>query len=63
MDCSPAAAAAKSLQSCPTPSDPMECSIPGASVHGIFQARVLEWVAAAFSKKGKDFSKKKKRFV
>ena len=50
-------------QSCPTPSDPMECSIPGASVHGIFQARVLEWVAAAFSKKGKDFSKKKKRFV
>ena len=31
-------------QSCPTPSDPMDCSPPGSSVHGIFQARVLEWV-------------------
>ena len=36
-------------QSCPTPSDPMECSLPGVSVHGIFQARVLEWGAIAFS--------------
>ena len=44
-----AAAAAKSLQSCPTLSDPMDCSLPGSSVHGIFQARVLEWVAIAFS--------------
>ena len=34
-------------QSCPTPSDPMDCSPPGSSVHGIFQARVLEWVAIA----------------
>ena len=41
--------AAKSLQSCPTLSDPMDCSLPGSSVHGIFQARVLEWVAIAFS--------------
>ena len=32
-------------QSCPTPSDPMDCSLPGSSVHGIFQARVLEWGA------------------
>ena len=32
-------------QSCPTLSDPMDCSLPGASVHGIFQARVLEWGA------------------
>ena len=32
-------------QSCPTLSDPMECSLPGSSIHGIFQARVLEWVA------------------
>ena len=32
-------------QSCPTLSDPMDCSPPGSSVHGIFQARVLEWVA------------------
>ena len=37
-------------QSCPTPSDPMDCSLPGSSVHGIFQARVLEWGAIAFSK-------------
>ena len=44
-----AAAAAKSLQSCPTLCDPMDCSIPGSSVHGSFQARVLEWVAIAFS--------------
>ena len=44
-----AATAAKSLQSCPTPSDPMDCSLPGSSVHGIFQARVLEWGAIAFS--------------
>ena len=36
-------------QSCPTPSNPMDCSLPGSSVHGIFQARVLEWVAIAFS--------------
>ena len=32
-------------QSCPTLSDPMDCSLPGSSVHGIFQARILEWVA------------------
>ena len=37
-------------QSCPTLSDPMDCSLPGSSIHGIFQARVLEWVAIAFSK-------------
>ena len=37
-------------QSCQTPSDPMDCSPPGSSVHGIFQARVLEWGAIAFSK-------------
>ena len=36
-------------QSCPTPSDPMDCSPPGSSIHGIFQARVLEWGAIAFS--------------
>ena len=36
-------------QSCPTLSNPMDCSLPGSSVHGIFQARVLEWVAIAFS--------------
>ena len=37
-------------QSCPTLSDTMDCSLPGSSVHGIFQARVLEWGAIAFSK-------------
>ena len=36
-------------QLCPTLHDPMHCSLPGSSVHGIFQARVLEWVAIAFS--------------
>ena len=37
-------------QSCLTLSDPMDCSLPGSFVHGIFQARVLEWVAIVFSK-------------
>ena len=45
----PAAAAAKSLQSCPTLCDPMDYSLPGFSVHGILQARTLEWVAISFS--------------
>jgi len=36
-------------QSCPTPSNPMDCSLAGSSIHGIFQARVLEWVAIVFS--------------
>ena len=36
-------------QSCPTLSDPVDCSLPGSSVHGIFQARALEWGAIAFS--------------
>ena len=36
-------------QSCPTLSNPMDCSPPGSSIHGIFQARVLEWGAIAFS--------------
>ena len=41
-------------QSCLTLSDPMGCSLPGSSVHGIFQARVLEWGATAFSSNGGD---------
>ena len=36
-------------QSCPTLSNPVDCSLPGSSVHGILQARVLEWAAIAFS--------------
>ena len=40
----------EAAQSCLTPINPMDCSLPGSSVHGIFQARVLEWGAIAFSK-------------
>ena len=46
-----AAAAAKSRQSCPTLCDPIDGSPPGSSVPGILQARVLEWVAIAFSER------------
>ena len=41
---------AKSLQSCGTLCDPRDCGLPGSSVHGIFQARILEWVAICFSR-------------
>ena len=44
-----ATAAAKSLQSCLTLCDPMDCSLPGFSVHGILQKRTLEWVAISSS--------------
>ena len=37
-------------QLCPTLCDPMDCSLPGSSLHGIFQARVVEWVAISFSR-------------
>ena len=40
-------------QSCPTPHDPMDFGLPGSSIHGIFQARVLEWVAISFSNASK----------
>ena len=45
-------------QSCPTLSDPMDCSLPGSSVQRIFQARVLEWGANAFSEHSASTSKK-----
>ena len=48
-----AAAAAKSLQSCPTLHDPIDSSPPGSAVPGILQARTLEWVAISFSNAGK----------
>ena len=48
-----AAAAAKSLQSCPTLCDPIDCSLSGSAVPGILQARTLEWVAIFFSNAGK----------
>ena len=51
----------EAAQSCPTPSDPMDCSPPGSSVHGIFQARVLEWGAIAFSVANTKEIKKKKK--
>jgi len=43
------AAAAKSLQSCPTQCDPIDGSPPGSPIPGILQARILEWIAIAFS--------------
>ena len=49
FSCSAAAAAAKSLQSCPTLCDPIDSSPPGSTVPGILQARTLEWVAISFS--------------
>ena len=51
-----AAAAAKLLQLCPTLHDPIDCSLPGSAVHGIFQARVLEWGAIAFSARHQQIS-------
>ena len=50
-------------QPCPTLSDPMDCSPPGSSVHGIFQARVLEWGTLAFSDYPLDFSINLKLFI
>ena len=38
------------VKSCPTLCDPVDCSLSGSSVHGIFQARVLEWIAISFSR-------------
>ena len=50
-------------QSCLTLPDPMDCSLPGSSVHGIFQARVLEWGAIAFSLPWHNLGKKMFFFV
>ena len=50
-------------QSCPTLSDPMDSSLPGSSIHGIFQARVLEWGAIAFSVEDATLSQKTIRLV
>ena len=48
LQCMKVKSESEAAQSCLTLSDPMDCSIPGSSVHGIFQARVLEWGAIAF---------------
>ena len=49
LQCMKVKSESEAAQSCPTLRDPMDCSPPGSSVHGIFQARVLEWGAIAFS--------------
>ena len=49
LQCMKVKSESKVTQSCPTLSDPMDCSPPGSSIHGIFQARVLDWGAIAFS--------------
>ena len=49
LQCMKVESESKVAQSCPTLSDPMDCSLPGSSVYGIFQARVPEWGAIAFS--------------
>ena len=50
LQCIKVKSESKVAQSCPTLSNPMDCSLPGSSIHGIFQARVLEWGAIAFSR-------------
>ena len=49
LQCVKAKSEREVVQSCPTLRDPLDCSLPGSSIHGIFQARVLEWSAIAFS--------------
>ena len=49
LQCMKVKSESKVSQSCPTLNDPMDCSLPGSSIHGIVQARVLEWGAVAFS--------------
>ena len=48
LQCMKVKSESEAAQLCPTLSDPMDCSLPGSSVHGIFQARALEWAAIAF---------------
>ena len=50
-------------QLCPTLRDPMDCSSPGSSIHGIFQARVLEWGAIAFSVEELDAVNDENRYI
>ena len=50
LQCMKVKCESEAAQSCPTLRDPMDCSLPGSSVHGVFQARVLEWGAIAFSR-------------
>ena len=50
LQCTKVKSESEVIQSCRTLTDPMDCSLPGSSIHRIFQARVLEWVATAFFK-------------
>ena len=50
MDQGPKESESEVAQMCPTFCEPMDCSLTGSSVHGIFQARVLEWIAISFSR-------------
>ena len=50
LQCTKVKSESEVAQSCLTLSDPMDCSLPGSSIHGIFQARVLQWGAIAFSR-------------
>ena len=50
LQCMKVKSESEAAQSCPTLHDPMDCSLPGLSIHGIFQARAVEWGAIAFSK-------------
>ena len=59
LQCTKVKSESEVAQSCPTPSDPMDCSLPGSSIHGIFQGRVLEWGAIAFSTRTHRRQKKK----
>ena len=59
LQCMKVKSVSEVTQQCPTPSNPMDCSLPGFSVHGIFQARVLEWVAITFSVNQLYFNKEK----
>ena len=52
LQCMKVKSESEATQSCPTLRDPTDCSLPGSSIHGIFQARVLEWGAIAFSAYG-----------
>ena len=49
LQCTKVKSESEVAQSCPTLCDPMDCRLPGSSIHGVFQARVLEWGATAFS--------------
>ena len=59
LQCMKVTSESEVTQSCPTLCDPMDCSPPGSSIHGIFQARVLEWGAIAFSRPSRTNTKKR----